>query len=73
MELFNAGIGANVISTQSPSYEKSGTPAALDIVADRIFEVLAQTCSGLARKTKEAEKKSPRWRDESVLKADYGY
>ena len=195
MELFNAGIGANVISTRSPSYEKSGKPAALErvdqhviaqnpdlliisyglndarggtpidlfseeltrlvrrvraeiqpvivllgpyymtafdrygpswnqadlerfyryndetakvaekegclfvdllaaygeadwmihydgvhandlghrIVANRIFEVLAQNCSGLASKTQEAEKRSPRWRDESVLKAAYGY
>ncbi len=43
------------------------------IVANRIFEVLAQNCSGLAKKTKEAEKTSPRWRDESTLKADYGF
>ena len=43
------------------------------IIADRIFEVLAQNCSGLALHTKEAEKTSPRWRDKSVLKADYGY
>ena len=43
------------------------------IVANRVFEVLAQNCSGLARKTKEAEKRSPRWRDESMLRADYGY
>ena len=41
------------------------------IVANRIFEVLARNCSGLAKKTKEAEKSSPRWRDESMLKADY--
>jgi lysophospholipase L1-like esterase len=43
------------------------------IIANQIFEVLAQNCSGLAKKTKELEKTSPRWRDESVLKADYGY
>ena len=43
------------------------------IIANRIFEVLAQNCSCLAKKTKEAEKSSPRWRDESTLKADYGY
>ena len=43
------------------------------IVAHRVFEVLAQSCSALAKKTKEAEKISPRWRDESVLKADYGH
>ncbi len=40
------------------------------IVANRIFEVLARNCSGLAKQTKEAEKSSPRWRDESMLKAD---
>ncbi len=43
------------------------------VVANRIFEVLAQNCSGLAKKTKKAEQTSPRWRDESTLKADYGY
>lgn len=43
------------------------------IVAHRIFEVLAQNCSCLARKTKEAEQRSARWRDESTLKSDYGY
>lgn len=43
------------------------------LVAHRIFEVLAQNCSGIAKKTRAAEKISPRWRDESVLRADYGY
>jgi len=43
------------------------------IIANRIFEVLAQNCSGLALRTKQAEQTSPRWRDESTLKADYGY
>ena len=43
------------------------------IVSHRIFEVLAQNCSCLAKKTKQAEKTSPRWRDESTLKADYGF
>ena len=43
------------------------------IVANRIFDVLAQNCSGLAKKTREAEKTSPRWRDESTLKRDYGF
>ncbi len=42
------------------------------VIANRIFEVLAQNCSCLAKKTKEAEKTSARWRDESTLKADYG-
>lgn len=41
------------------------------VIANRIFEVLAQNCSGLAKQTKEAEKTSPRWRDETVLRADY--
>lgn len=43
------------------------------IVANRLFEVLAQNCSGLAHGTKEAEKTSPRWRDESTLQADFGH
>ncbi|MBH06215.1 MAG: hypothetical protein CMJ20_07820 [Phycisphaeraceae bacterium] len=43
------------------------------IVANRMFEVLAQHCSCLAKRTKVAEKNSPLWRDESTLRADYGY
>jgi lysophospholipase L1-like esterase len=43
------------------------------IVANQIFKALAQHCSGLAKHTKQAERLSPRWRDESTLKADYGY
>ena len=43
------------------------------IIANRIFEVLAQHSSGLAMHTQRIEKNSPRWRDESKLKADYGY
>ncbi len=43
------------------------------LVANRIFEVLAQSCSCLARKTREAEQHSPRWRDESTLQSDYGH
>lgn len=43
------------------------------IVANRIFECLAKNCSGLALHTQALEKESPRWRDESTLKADYGY
>lgn len=43
------------------------------LMANRIFEVLAQNCSCLAKKTKRLEKKSPAWRDESTLQADYGY
>ena len=30
IEFFNAGIGANVISTRSPSYDHSGKPSALE-------------------------------------------
>ena len=38
------------------------------IVANRVFEVLASNCSGLARETQELEKHIPPWRDESVLR-----
>ena len=43
------------------------------IVANRVFEVLAQNCSCLGKRTRQAEQTSPRWRDESVLKSDYGF
>lgn len=43
------------------------------IVANRIFEVLAQNCACLSKRTKTAEQISPRWRDESTLRADYGH
>jgi lysophospholipase L1-like esterase len=43
------------------------------VVANAVFQTLAQNCSGLAKRTKEAERTSPRWRDESVLKAEYGH
>jgi lysophospholipase L1-like esterase len=43
------------------------------IIANEIFKVLAQHCSGLAIRTKRLEKTSDRWRDESVLKTDYGH
>ena len=43
------------------------------IVANKIFEVLAQHCSGLALHTRALEQRAPRWRDESVLRADYGH
>jgi len=43
------------------------------IIANEIFKVLAQHCSGLAVRTKQLEKTSDRWRDESVLKDDYGH
>ncbi|MCK4324951.1 MAG: SGNH/GDSL hydrolase family protein [Armatimonadetes bacterium] len=43
------------------------------VVANKIFEVLANNCSGLAQHTKEMEDQIPPWRDESTLSADYGY
>jgi lysophospholipase L1-like esterase len=39
------------------------------IVANKIFEVLAQNCSGLALETKELENHIPHWRDESTLQS----
>jgi len=42
------------------------------LVANKIFEVLAANCSGLARETQELEKHIPRWRDETVLQRDAG-
>ena len=41
------------------------------IVANRIFEVIAQNCSCTARSTRAREKTSPRWRDESCLKVGF--
>ena len=41
------------------------------IVANKIFEVLASNCSGLALETQELEQHIPPWRDESVLRKDY--
>ncbi len=43
------------------------------IVADAIFRTVATNCSGLATRTQRIEQKSPRWRDEARLRADYGY
>ncbi len=43
------------------------------IVAHTLFQTLAQNCSGLAIRTKRIEQTSERWRDESMLRADYGY
>jgi lysophospholipase L1-like esterase len=43
------------------------------IVANKIFEVLASNCSGLALETKTLEKQIPRWRDESMLMRDYDH
>ena len=43
------------------------------VVANKIFEVLAQNCSGLSKYTKERENEIRSWRDESSLAADYGY
>ena len=42
------------------------------IIANKIFGVLAQNCSGLAKNTKNKEHDIPPWRDESMLAADYG-
>ncbi len=41
------------------------------IVANRIFEVLAHNCSGLALETRELEKRIPPWRDESTLQENW--
>ena len=41
------------------------------IIANRIFEVLAQNCSGLSQKAFELRKNFEQWRDESVLKKLY--
>ena len=43
------------------------------MVAHAVFQTLAQNCSCLAATTQEAERHSPRWRDESVLMADFGF
>jgi lysophospholipase L1-like esterase len=40
------------------------------IVANKIFEVLATNCSGLALENKVLEKTIPPWRDESILQKD---
>jgi len=40
------------------------------VVANKVFEVLASNCSGLAKETQELENRIPRWRDESVLQRD---
>ena len=41
------------------------------VIANRIFEVLAQNCSGLSQKAFEMRKTFKQWRDESVLKQLY--
>ena len=38
------------------------------LVANKIFEILASHCSGLARETQVLEQQIPPWRDESVLR-----
>ncbi|MGD9317668.1 MAG: hypothetical protein PVG56_12580 [Anaerolineae bacterium] len=43
------------------------------VIANGVFKVLAQNCLGLAVHTKALERVSPRWRDESALRADYGH
>lgn len=40
------------------------------LVANKIFEVLAANCSGLATETRELEKNIPPWRDESTLQSE---
>lgn len=42
------------------------------VVANKIFEVLASNCSGLALETKQMEPFISRWRDERPLQRDYG-
>jgi lysophospholipase L1-like esterase len=39
------------------------------VVANRVFEVLAANCSGLACETRELENQILPWRDESTLQA----
>ena len=41
------------------------------IVANKIFEVLASNCSGLAMATRELEKEIEPWRDESTLQEEW--
>jgi lysophospholipase L1-like esterase len=41
------------------------------VIANRVFEVLAQNCSGLSQKAFELRKNFKQWRDESVLKQLY--
>lgn len=41
------------------------------VIANRIFEVLAQNCSGLSQKAFELRNNFQQWRDESVLKQLY--
>ena len=43
------------------------------LVANTVFQTLAQHSSGLAVRTKRLEQTSERWRDESMLQAEYGY
>ncbi len=43
------------------------------LVANTVFQTLAQHSSGLALRTRRLEQASERWRDESVLRAEYGY
>jgi lysophospholipase L1-like esterase len=41
------------------------------VIANRVFEVLAQNCSGLSQKSFDLRKNLEQWRDESVLKQLY--
>ena len=42
------------------------------VIANSAFQTLAQHCPGLAMRTKRLERTSERWRDESMLKSEYG-
>lgn len=43
------------------------------VVANEVFKVLASSCSGLSQATKALESHIPPWRDESMLRKDYGH
>lgn len=43
------------------------------IVANKMFEVLASNCSGIAAEAKDLESHIPFWREDQTLKKDYGY
>ena len=43
------------------------------IIANSVFQTLAQNLPSLALKTKNLEQTSERWRDESMLQSEYGH
>ena len=43
------------------------------VVATALFTVLSRHCAGLARQARDRERDIPPWRDESTLRADYGF